>query len=1170
MEIHWYFFNILLPWRPPPQKPIANTTAVLSQQEHGYNTFVPNMYNLSHAEAQLLFEQTINSTHREELTPAERIPKYRSVLEELFQLLTRDAPTHLGNLFARQVYIGKEYSLAPHIQDAMHRLRKTGNTVVHDAKSEPTQLDDQRCAYQLAECIAYFAKTDVPVSLKSYYADQLDTLTREKPSTPERRRAEEISFRAVVTEILLPQGTSTEHLPARLIVETEEQGSFHLKLWNRIQEDGSGRDLRLFAHLVNPYQTIYVERAVADLDRPGEYFAAERTLLVLEPDYLIDAKALASCRQMNGDIPLWYLYDHFTQGQVTDRVVLGNIVGTMLDDRVTYGDKRTFRDTFTEVMTRNPLQFLFMAHDQGTYRNTQVQQVYLEAQEHQDTIDWALRQKQGHRLMVEPTFISNRYGLQGRIDLLTQREDDPNRKDIIELKSGRFPDARFGMYPNHKAQTLAYDLLLQSVFPGRVGSNDLLYSKASLVEKPLRNIPGEHYQDKQDLLMLRNQLVANDLRLARGDLQPLVDLLEEDAMTNIPKFAAEDFFRFRETLLGLPSLTRTYIQAYLTFIFRELRVAKVGDPKVERSQGFAATWLASKSEKVDNSDALVYLRVDKPVRDHHVRLTFSQDLFAQTPGFRVGDMVILYPTPDPEQLDPLGSQILKGFITELSEAHVTVRLVHRQVDKTYFKQKTFWALERDFRDSSFRKMMRSLYLFAKAPEKWQELLLGTRRPTFEAPPEVLASDLNEVQCREVGRALAAEDYYLIQGPPGTGKTSKVLCELVERCQSRGEQVMVVAFTNRAVDEIGDKLQERGVDCIRLGHSTKPYSWSQICEAHPQLEVLHQRLLDARVLVATQSTFINSLDLLHLKTFDTLVVDEASQLLEPQLVGIIPLFRRVILIGDENQLPAVVMQSETDSVCREDKLREIGLHNLRNALFTRLKQRAEANGWDDCYGMLTVHYRMHEAIADFPNEHFYGGRLEAGSSRQQSGLSAKETLPDGPWRTLFGEHRLAFLPSPRSTRRKVNDREAQWVAELVAYIRDWYGAAFDPQQTVGIITPFRAQIANIRRHLPSDLRNVLMVDTVERYQGSERDIILLSFAVNHPSQLRSIESINSSGVDCKLNVALTRAKDHLVLLGTDEVLQAGRSLRPLLRHIRDTGGYRSAREEVVKDVGEGLF
>ena len=1128
------------------------------------------MYNLSHAEAQLLFEQTMNITHREELTPSERIPKYRSVLEELFQLLTRDAPTHLGSLFARQVYISKEYSVAPHILDAIHRLRKTGNTVVHDARTEPSMEDDQRCVYQLAESIAFFARCTVPEALQKYYAERADSFSREQPSTPERRRAEEISFRAVVTDILLPQGTTTEHLPARLIVETEEHGSFHLKLWNRIQEDGSGRDLRVFARLVHPYQTIYVERAVADLDRPGEYFAAERTLLVLEPDYLIDAKALASCRQMKGDTPLLYLFDHFTQGQVTDKVVLGNIVGKMLDDRVTYQGKRSFKETFTEVMTGSPLQFLYMAHDQGRYRNTQVQKVFMEAQDHGEIIDWALRQKQGHRLMVEPTFISNCYGLQGRIDLLTQSETDANRRDIIELKSGRFPDVRFGMYPNQKAQTLAYDLLLQSVFPGRVGSNDILYSKAPLAEKPLRNIPGEHYQDKQDLLMLRNQLVANDLKLAEGDLQPLVDLLEDEVLDGIPKYAVESFVRLRETLVHLPNLTRAYFQAYLTFIFRELRVAKVGDPKVERSQGFAATWLASKTEKVDNSDALVYLRVEKPVRDHHIRLTFSQDLFAQTPGFRVGDMVILYPTPDPEQLDPLSSQILKGFITELSDRHVTVRLVHRQVDKAYFEQKSYWALERDFRDSSFRKMMRSLYLFAEAPPRWQELLLGMRRPAFREVPAVSAPALNDVQRQQVARALAAEDYYLIQGPPGTGKTSKVLCEIVHRCQAEGEQVMVLAFTNRAVDEIGDRLQERSVACIRLGHSDKPYAWTQICAANPQLEVLHQRMLDTQVFVSTQSTFINSLDLLHLKTFDTLVVDEASQLLEPHLVGIVPFFRRVILIGDENQLPAVVMQAPTDSICREAGLQELGLDNLRNALFTRLKKQAEAKGWDDCYGMLTVHYRMHQVLAEFPNDHYYDGHLVAGSSRQQLSLPAKDTLPDGPWRALFAEHRLAFLPSPRSIRRKVNDQEAQWVAELVTYIRNWYGAEFDPHTTVGIITPFRAQIAEIRQYLPADLRNELMVDTVERYQGSERDIILLSFAVNHPSQLRSIESINARGVDCKLNVALTRAKEHLVLLGTDEVLQAGKSLRPLLRHIRDADGYWSAREAVVKGVGEGLF
>jgi len=132
--------------------------------------------------------------------------------------------------------------------------------------------------------------------------------------------------------------------------------------------------------------------------------------------------------------------------------------------------------------------------------------------------------------------------------------------------------------------------------------------------------------------------------------------------------------------------------------------------------------------------------------------------------------------------------------------------------------------------------------------------------------------------------------------------------------------------------------------------------------------------------------------------------------------------------------------------------------------------------------------------------------------------------------------------------------------------NWYGAQFDLHTTVGIITTFRARI---RQYLPADLRNVLMVDTVERYQGSERDIILQSFVVNHPSQLQSIESINSDGAGCKLNVALTRAKEYLMLLGTDEVLQSGKSSRPLLRHVRDAGGYLSAREAEVKDVGEGV-
>ena len=103
-----------------------------------------------------------------------------------------------------------------------------------------------------------------------------------------------------------------------------------------------------------------------------------------------------------------------------------------------------------------------------------------------------------------------------------------------------------------------------------------------------------------------------------------------------------------------------------------------------------------------------------------------------------------------------------------------------------------------------------------------------------------------------------------------------------------------------------------------------------------------------------------------------------------------------------------------------------------------------------------------------------------------------------------------------------------------HIATVFGDDFNPNETVGVITPFRAQIANIRNHLDNKLQDIT-IDTVERFQGSERKIIIVSFAVKSTTQLGAIQSLNDEGVDRKLNVAITRAKDHLILIGSEDVL-----------------------------------
>jgi DNA replication ATP-dependent helicase Dna2 len=431
-------------------------------------------------------------------------------------------------------------------------------------------------------------------------------------------------------------------------------------------------------------------------------------------------------------------------------------------------------------------------------------------------------------------------------------------------------------------------------------------------------------------------------------------------------------------------------------------------------------------------------------------------------------------------------------------------------------------------------------------------LLGLQEPRFDPLPTHDIPGLNEHQEQAVRGAMSARDYFLIQGPPGTGKTSQVLCGLVRQLDLQGENQLVIAFTNRAVDEICGKLQEMGLSFIRLGRGDAPYYWSELSKGS-HLQDLHERVANTRIFLSTQAMLANNLAFVSIKKFRTLIVDEASQLLEPQLAGLLPNFERFVLIGDDNQLPPVVLQNEADTECTDPTLQDIGLTNFRNPLFSRLLGHAQRQGWDRCHVMLTTQYRMHADIARFSNVKFYNGRLVPGTEAQQSPLPPGPQADAHPLRQAFTKARVTFLPSHRDPRAKVNDDEADTVVRLVRLVADMYGSDFSADQTIGVITPFRAQIANIRQRLPEHLRQIT-VDTVERFQGSERDVILISYAIKSEVQLRTIQSLNEAGVDRKLNVALTRARKNLVILGFEDALRSAPLFAQLLDDIAAAGGY----------------
>jgi len=362
-----------------------------------------------------------------------------------------------------------------------------------------------------------------------------------------------------------------------------------------------------------------------------------------------------------------------------------------------------------------------------------------------------------------------------------------------------------------------------------------------------------------------------------------------------------------------------------------------------------------------------------------------------------------------------------------------------------------------------------------------------------------------------------------------------------------EKIVLLAFTNRATDEICQKVGDAcDGDFVRLGNAEEQDTYyEKSLKSVEGLENMRATFRNKRVFVSTVASFYRYINLLQ--GFDTLIIDEASQLLEPALVGILPNFKRFILIGDEKQLPAVVTQPLHFCKVENDELNAIGIYNLSHSLFERLLLNAQNKGWHHAYTMLDTQYRTHEDIAQFISKEFYK-TLQIGSARQKEPFSRFNPNSNDVLEAQLAKGRLQFWESPQEPHFKFHQAEASAIVKILQTIRRVYGADFTTD-TVGVITPYRAQMAEIFKQLDDELRYFVTVDTVERYQGSERDIILISMAVNHRAQMRNLQALNhNQTVDKKLNVALSRAREQLIILGSPKVLDEGVFYKKLLSSV----------------------
>jgi DNA replication ATP-dependent helicase Dna2 len=361
-------------------------------------------------------------------------------------------------------------------------------------------------------------------------------------------------------------------------------------------------------------------------------------------------------------------------------------------------------------------------------------------------------------------------------------------------------------------------------------------------------------------------------------------------------------------------------------------------------------------------------------------------------------------------------------------------------------------------------------------------------------------DNNAAQNEAVQRAVGADDFALVHGPPGTGKTY-TLARIVRALVDDGQRVLVSAFTNRAVDNALEALEAQGyTEVVRYGTESGVREDMQGYRLRRRGDPAEcAGTLQAAPVVAATTASCGS-RAVRTQSFDVAVVDEAGQLTEPGTLAALTLADRFVLVGDHNQLPPVV-RAEND---------------LTESLFERLqKQYPEAST------LLNRQYRMAQRIQSFPSREFYDGRL-----RPATGEVAAQSVTDlsGVTPTALPAHlreRVTFLDPEGHADGNTNPVEADAVADVV----DSYLAAGLSPADIGVIAPYRAQVATVRRRVPDDVT----VDTVDRFQGSSTEVIVVSFVATGSLDGPIFEDYR------RANVALTRAKRGLVLVGDREAL-----------------------------------
>jgi superfamily I DNA and/or RNA helicase len=1123
----------------------------------------------------LEFFDDLIDVHNGQLAIKDKYPKLRSLLERACKDLTADENIQFSNLFSRLNYVCDKTKLDKRKTYQINSLRINANKVLHSEFS-PTQEEYLQDLKALSNALSHFYEVNIPTELNSILPKTDYFKPKQRQSKKyERIRVEVSSIDHDFIYAFDEENPTEEPIKIKYHIAgiNEEFNETVSKLWK-------GCQLNLISVTVDDNATYFPD------------------FIVVEPDYLLDISSLAENFKDYGSHPLNYLQSKFDTIPNSSAILLGNYANNVFDEFLfaTKFDTITVKDVFTKTFKQYPFEFSTCKDLLEVEKETKFKEdVRLQFLNIQKTVSETFNDDSYKidrlKAIVEPSFICEKLGIQGRLDFLQE-----DLKNLIELKSGRADDFRPPL--KSKQNNYIQMLLYLGVLEFNLGRNHkevnsyLFYSRYPQLYK---EEPAWSFLKKA--INIRNLIVCNEYEISTNEniSHILINQLTPDELNTKKttgvlwdRYQCPQINAFKDVFNKANSIESHYFHSFYSFVTKEHLLSKLQMNKFDEERT-TSYWLDFESKK-EGGEILYDLKIKEGGNKSNESLEpptitlsipeYDQDFL---PNFRQGDIVILYPKNNPED-NVTNKQIFKGSIQNLTPNEITIRIRYKQRNASVLPITSKYAVEHDFLDSSYNSMYRGLYSFLQANQDRKDLLLNQRQPRQDESNYM--ENVNEsVEIQQVvSKAKIAKDYFLLIGPPGTGKTSIALKSMVEEFfREPSNNILLLSYTNRAVDEMCDALDNipgnppfirigSELSCQRTHRKRLLDDVIKSCDTRDQVRT---KIQEHRIFVGTVSSVSNKTELFKLKTFQVSIIDEASQILEPSLIGVLSAknatggnaIEKFILIGDHKQLPAVVLQKEEDSKVQNPELNQIGLFNRRNSLFERLYSLHKANKKSLVWGMLHKQGRMHPDIALFPNYSFYNSKLEpVPTIHQSSSLAYHSFNKDNSFQKLLASKRIAFIPSDKhksDKTNKTNSYEAKIARELVKNIYELYKAnnlKFSEEETVGIITPYRSQIALIKREIHSleipELNNI-SVDTVERFQGSQRDIIIYSFSINQFYQLDFLSNnIEDDGqiIDRKLNVAITRAKKQLFVIGNPSILSNNLTYYRFIEFIRSKAGY----------------